>query len=188
MAMQLRPFEQDRSWLYTIIAELAGQVSSSWAVLLTCFKDDPADLPAKAGYERLFTSAGAGTLNMVEFFADMSHGKLDLGGSQVSGWHRLDAARSDYVGNVYPQPPGKLNRNGLLDAARAKATSDGVDLTQFVGVVVVGYNATDLCGWVGGMQALCDDLSLQPSLLGQEMGHGYGLDHARRDGSDDDYN
>jgi hypothetical protein len=37
------------------------------------------------------------------------------------------------------------------------------------------------------MAALCDSLSLSPSLLGQEMGHGYGLDHARLQGSTDDY-
>jgi hypothetical protein len=54
--------------------------------------------------------------------------------------------------------------------------------------VVCGYGQVDLCGWTGGMAALCDSYSLQPSLLGQEMGHGYGLDHARRDGSADDYN
>ena len=29
----------------------------------------------------------------------------------------MDRQRGDYVGNVYPQPDGKLNRNGLLDAA-----------------------------------------------------------------------
>jgi hypothetical protein len=179
--------ELDRSWLYSIIAELNGAVSSPWAVLLTCFKDDPIQLPAKTLYERLFTSAGAGTLNMVEFFSDVSHGKLDLSGTVVSGWHRLDRPRSDYVGNVYPQPVGKLNRNGLLDAARAQAALDGVVFSKFSGTVVVGYGSTDLCGWVGGMAALCDDNSLQPSLLGQEMGHGYGLDHARRDGSPADY-
>jgi hypothetical protein len=152
---------------------------SSWAILLTCFKDDPQTLPARSSYEPLFTTAGAGTLNMIECFADMSHGLLDLGGTQVFGWHRLDQKRAEY---------GKtLDRNGLLNAARAKATAAGVDLTKFQGVVVVGYDSTDLCGWVGGMAALCDDHSLQPSLLGQEMGHGYGLDHARLNGSTADY-
>ena len=52
----------------------------------------------------------------------------------------MDRPRGDYVGNVYPQPDGKLNRNGLLDAAKAAATAAKV--------------------------------------LGQEMDHGYGLDHA----------
>lgn len=179
--------ELDRSWIHALIAEIDGRVDSPWAVILTCFMDDPDELPARTLYERLFTTAGSGSLNMVEFFSDVSHGKLDLSGTEVFGWYRLDRPRSDYVGNVYPQPTGKLNRNGLLDAARAAATANGVDLTKFTGVVVVGHGSTDLCGWVGGMAALCDDNSLQPSLIGQEMGHGYGLDHSRRDGSPADY-
>jgi hypothetical protein len=162
-------------------------VPSPWAVLLVKFADDSNLDPDKAIYQKLFTSAGAGTENMVKFFGDMSHGRLDLSESKVFGWYRLSMNRSSYVGNVYPQPSGKLNRNGLLDAAKAIATAAGVDLTKFAGVVVSAYGSTDLCGWVGGMAALCDQHSLQPSLLGQEMGHGYGLDHARRDGSTDDY-
>ena len=69
----------------------------------------------------------------------MSHGRLDLSGSRVFGWYTLSARRSDYVGNVYPQPAGKLNRNGLLDAGKAAATAAGVDLTRFDGVVVSAY-------------------------------------------------
>lgn len=182
------PLQLDKGLLAEILAELAGRKRSSWAILLTCFKDDPAALPARTKYERLFTTAGGGTLNMLAYFADMSHGKLDLRGSKVFGWHRLDTKRADYVGNTYPQPAGKLNRSGLLVAARAKAVAAGVNLSGFDGTVVVGYGSTDLCGWVGGMTALCDDNSLQPSLLGQEMGHGYGLDHARLHGSTKDYN
>ena len=165
----------------------ATTIPTPWAVLLVKFADDPNPDPDKTIYERLFTTAGAGTDNMVKFFADMSHGQLDLSASKVFGWYRLSANRSSYVGNVYPQPAGKLNRNGLLDAARAVAAAAGVDLSKFSGVVVSAYGSTDLCGWIGGMAALCDQHSLQPSLLGQEMGHGYGLDHARRDGSPDDY-
>jgi hypothetical protein len=173
--------------LERVLDELTGRTWSPWAVLLVCFDDDPEDLPALDEYERLFTSAGAGTLNMVEFFRDMSHGKLDLGGSHVYGWYRLSVRRDVYVGNVYPQPAGKLNRNGLLDLAKSTAAGAGIHLDDYAGVCVSAYGGTDLCGWVGGMAALCDSNSLQPSLLGQEMGHGYGLDHARREGSTDDY-
>jgi len=45
---------------------------------------------------------------------------------------------------------------------------------------------TDLFGG-GGKQAVCDNGSMTPSLLGQEMGHGYGLEHARANGSETDY-
>jgi len=178
-----------------ILAKLAATLDrrqlSPWAVIAVAFKDDPADLPALDLHRRLFTGAGTGHLNMVDFFHDMSHGKIDTSGTEVFGWYRLDVNRDTYVGNVYPQPAGKLNRDGLLAAGKAKAVADGVQLNDFDGVVVCGYAdakvGTDLCGWLGGMAALCDQNSLQPSLLGQEMGHGYGLDHARRDGSADDY-
>ncbi|MFN8222540.1 MAG: hypothetical protein U0R50_04740 [Gaiellales bacterium] len=163
------------------------RVSSPWAIVVVTFKDDPKPSSSLAKYEAVFTSTGEGTLNMVDYFWEMSHGMLDLSGTKVFGPYVLDRPRADYVGNVYPQPAGKLNRNGILDLAKATATTAGVDLTQFAGVVVCGTPQLDLCGWVGGGAALCDDLSLQPSLLGQEMGHGYGLDHSRRDGSLDDY-
>ncbi len=175
-----------RPWLREVLSSLHETVRSPWAMLLICFKDDPKRLPGKAHYERLFTSKGAGSFNMPRYFRDMSHGKLDLDDSEVFGWLRLDVPRSTFVGNVKPQPAGKLNRRGILDAARAKAAADGIDLAGFAGTVVCGYGALDLCGFLGGMAVLCDT-SIQPSLLGHEMGHGYGLSHARRSDSDADY-
>jgi hypothetical protein len=158
-----------------------------WAILVVTFKDDPTPSSSLARYEAVFTAAGAGTLNMVDYFDEMSHGLIDVSGSKVFGPFVLNRPRADYVGNVYPQPAGKLNRNGVLDFAKATAVAAGVDLSKFSGVVVCGTPLLDLCGWVGGFAALCDDASLQPSLLGQEMGHGFGLDHSRLNGSLDDY-
>ena len=180
-------YRGDLSWIVSIIGLLTLRESSPWAVLVVSFNDDPTPSSSLTGYQQLFTGTGTGTMNMVDYFADMSHGKLDLSGSQVFGPYVLNRPRSDYVGNVYPQPAGKLNRNGVLDLAKATATAAGVNLAAFAGVVVLGTPALDLCGWVGGFAALCDDGSDQPSLLGQEMGHGYGLDHSRLNGSDADY-
>jgi hypothetical protein len=166
---------------------IVRRIWSPWAILLTCFQDDPpfAQLTPIDHYKKLFTSAGANTMNVVNCFSDMSHGKLDLSGSQVFGWYRLTTKRSNYIGNVSYQPAGKLNREGLRDAAKAAAVAAGVPLTNFAGVCVASPDTTDLCGWVGGMAALCDDNSLSPSWLGQEMGHGYGLNHARMEGDEE---
>ena len=113
----------DYSWLHDIIVAIHGGAPSNWAILCVCFKDDPVTLPPLDHHRKLFTNEGAGTMNMVEFFSDMSHGQIDVGESKVFGWYRLDRLRGDYVGNVYPQPDGKLNRNGFLDAAKAAATA-----------------------------------------------------------------
>ncbi len=183
----LEQYRGDISSITSLVGILTRREFSSWAILVVSFHDDPAPSPSLTGYQNVFTGAGAGTMNVVDYFEDVSHGKLDQSGSTVFGPYVLDRPRTDYVGNVYPQPDGKLNRNGLLDLAKATATTNGVDLSKFAGVVVCGTPSLDLCGWTGGFAALCDDASIQPSLLGQEMGHGYGLDHSRLNGSDADY-
>jgi len=75
----------------------------------------------------------------------------------------------------------------VLNAGRAAALAKKVDLAAYAGVVVCGYAQLDLCGFVGGMAALCDTSSLSPDLLGQEMSHGYGSDHSSLDGSPLEY-
>jgi hypothetical protein len=158
-----------------------------WAILLTKWSDDDSEPRSLSFYRDLFTETGKGTSNMVDFFDTMSHQTVDITGSKVHGWFTLNRARADYVGNTYPQPAGKLNRDGLVDLAKSTALSHGVDLSKFSGVVVVMNTETDLFGALGVREALCDPKSLMPMLLGQEMGHGEGLDHSRVDGSTEDY-
>lgn len=95
----------------------------------------------------------------------------------------LDQKRADYSGSQVSMA-GKINRVELIEVAKTKA---GVQLSKFAGVLVSVLGATDLFGLTNGMAAVCDSTNLQPSLLGQEMGHGYGLAHARKDASEDDY-
>lgn len=73
--------------------------STPWAILLCKFSDDASEPQPRQYYEKLFTQTGSGSLNMVDFFSDASHGQLDLSGSQVFGWLTLDKARSDYTGS-----------------------------------------------------------------------------------------
>jgi hypothetical protein len=154
-----------------------------WAVLLCKFNDRPDEPHPKSFYEKLFTEAGIGTQNMLDYFHENSHGTLDLRGSQVFGWLTLDQNRADYVGSGANQQ----GRQDLVDWAKQKAKAAGVDLSRFFGFVVSLNVPTDLFGQLGGDTAVCDLDSLEPSLLGQEMGHVYGLDHSRLEGSTADY-
>jgi M6 family metalloprotease-like protein len=124
---------------------------SPWAILLCKFNDDNSEPYPRQRYEDLFTSAGNGKFNMVDFFRDMSHGKLDLNGSQVFGWYTLDKKRSDYTGSGINQQ----GRADLITWARQAATDDKVDLSKFFNVVVCLNVETDLYG--GDAGAVCDD-------------------------------
>jgi len=161
-------------------------ISSPWAILLVQFSDQTDNWPSISKYEELFTSTGSGKLNMVDFFVDMSHGKIDLSGSRVFGPYTLSNKRADYIGNA-PHQDGKVNRGELLDAAKSLATAAQVPLGNFAGVCVSCLGQVDLCGFPGGMAAICDTASLDVSGPPQEMGHGYGLNHSRRYGSSADY-
>lgn len=160
--------------------------STPWAILLTKWNDMPAEPKSRPFFEKLFTTAGAGTFNMTDYFKTMSHGAIDLAGSEVFGWNTLDQAQGTYVGNSKPAD-GQIDRDGLVAAAKAKAIEAGVKVSKFYGVVVVMNTLTDLFGVLGGQAAVCDPGSFEPTVLGQEMGHGYGLQHSRVDGSSADY-
>ena len=164
-------------------------IKSPWAILLVKFKDDNSPLPNLNIYNDLFTSTGNGKMNMIDFFKDMSHGKLDTNASQLFGWYTLDQNRAEYNGDGSNQAHqnGKINRNELFEVSKNKAIGAGVNLNNFAGVVVSVLGTCDLFGLTGRMGAVCDSNSLQPSLLGQEMGHGYGLDHARIQGFENNY-
>src|SRR5215467_14105175 len=150
--------------------------ASNWAVLRCKFADDTTTPLADSHYQRLFAAAGNGSSNMVDFFSAMSHGTLDLGGSQIFGWFTLPIDKAAYVGNA-AAGPGQYDRNALVALCENTAASNGVNLGAFNGTLITMNGSVDLFGYVGGMKAFCDSNSLSPSPLGQEMGHGYGLDH-----------
>jgi hypothetical protein len=180
-----------------LFSGLLARQRSPWLVVVIRFEDDPPILVSDtvhsgkngdvlAYHRRLFTKAGTGTMNMVDYFLDNSHGKIDVSDSEVVGVYTIPYQRADYIGNV-PAQPGKINRGGVLNAGKAAASAHKIPLTAYSGVVVCGYTQLDLCGFVGGMAALCDRDSLSPDLLGQEMGHGYGSMHSGLDGSTAEY-
>ena len=176
--------------LFPTIEKLISMIQSPWAIILCKFNDNNSEPYIRQRYEDLFTNSGVDKMNMVTFFRDMSHGVLDLSGSQVFGWYTLDKKRSEYVGSGAKE--GQQGRKDLITWARQAAIADNKDLNKFFSVVVCMNVQTDLYG--GPYGVVCDDgrdrdngmSSLSPSLLGQEMGHAYGLFHSRADGSTED--
>lgn len=96
---------------------------------------------------------------------------------------------TDYLGDSTPD----LGRGALVTWGQQAAAAKQDNLTGFFNYVVVMNVPTDLYGSTTGVAT--DDgrnpdigvSSLSPSLMGQEMGHGYNLNHSRIEGSGDDY-
>jgi hypothetical protein len=157
------------------------QQQRPWAVLLCKFSDQSSEPRPRWFYENLFTSAGVGLNNMVDYFRLYSHGSVDIGGSQVIGWLTLPRTLSEYTGSGV-NPAG---RQQLIQWARDTATANGVNLGNYFNVVVCTNVPVDLFG--GGNGMVIGGSGLLPSAIAQEMLHGWGLDHSRADGSDVPY-
>lgn len=169
-------------------------MATPWAILLCRFNDDATpDIYPRRRFEEIFTAQGHGKWNMVDYLSDVSHGRLDLSGSTVfppnGGFYTLTQNSTDYLGDNTPA----YGRGALQAWARAAAAANGDDLSGFYNIVVVTNTPADLFGSLDGVST--DDgrskvsgmTSLSPSILGQEMLHGYGVDHARIEGSVADY-
>lgn len=157
-------------------------MQTPWGILLCKFQDDTTTEPfERKRYEEIFTSSGNGKSNMVEFFRDVSHGNVDVSGSEVLGWLTIPKNRSAYEGSGL-NPQGRLD---LITWAKDAAVAAGHQLDKYFSVVVCMNVGTDLCGGPSGV--ICDGGSVSPHVLGQEMGHAYGLNHSRADGSTADY-
>ena len=155
-------------------------MKSSWAVILCKFTDGDDEPFPMQRYLDLFTVNNTGSKwNMIRYFSDCSHGQLDLTGTQVFGWFKLNKSVADYNG------PGG-GRAQLIQWARAAAVAKGVNLDPFFSTIVCTNRWKDI-GSVGSGVVSQGPLTLNPQLLGHEMGHVYGLNHSRMDGSTADY-
>jgi hypothetical protein len=100
---------------------MVNQNQTPWAVLLCKFKDDPPNDPTDPPtpievFRKFFTTEGAGTFNSVRFFSDMSHGSVDLSGSQVFEGLTIDASRAEIM-----QLSGPDGLNRMIFLARKAA-------------------------------------------------------------------
>jgi hypothetical protein len=149
--------------------------------VLTCkFKDDLSEPISRLQYLRIFTRAGDGTPGMTEFFSTISHDRLDMSRADVFGPYVFDKVRSDYKNK--PE-----SRNEIKAWALQLAKDQKLDLSKYVHVVVAMNVSTDLFGGPDFVGTVCCPPKTTPALLGQEMGHAYGLAHSRVAGLKVDY-
>lgn len=151
--------------------------------------DEPID---RATAQERFTAVRRGTMNVVDWFDDNTHGNVDMSDNEVFGWLELNDSVDDYNTN---RANGTYSRWSIIDLGRAAAAAAGIDLSPFVAVVVVTNVEVDLFGGTGGVCCTASTVGKQfweiqtaPSVLCQEMIHGLGIyNHTRRHGSDADY-
>jgi hypothetical protein len=143
-------------------AQLIG--ATPWAVIKCKFSDQPQEPAFDAG---LFT----GNNGMLGYWRDVSYGIISLNGTTVHGWYTLPYTLAEAKTKSRQE-----NIDGCIEAAE----DQGVDLSQYYGVVAI-INAQLDSGAQGIGRVLLDPLSWFPTFAGHEMGHGYGLDHSYDD-------
>jgi hypothetical protein len=141
-------------------------------------------------YQQFFTQVGAGTFNSVSYWDTMSHGSVDVSGTQVFPC-QLDITSADALGMGLS---GYQYQEALFKRAKAAlAQQHGVDWKDFY-AVALSFQSPDYgdqggC-FDGGPGVFSDIRYVRTNGMeswGQEMGHAFGLDHSRREGSDVDY-
>ena len=92
------------------------------AFLLVKFQGSNAEPMTNAAAVQMFTAAGRGTMNVVDWFDDNTHGHIDMTGNAVFGWLQLTKAVGDYTGSgVNPQ-----GRQDIITWARPRQTLESI--------------------------------------------------------------
>lgn len=173
-------------------------ISTPWAVLLVKWAgtvDEPHSLDF---YQQVFTTAGRGKHNVIDYWSDVSHGNVDLSGNRVLGWFTIDKRREDWQAEFnrafaeLQKDPGSAKKAAEVDRIRREpvelakqaAAKAKIDLGKFYGVIMLTNIDTDEWGLDRTVAYSADHFDI--TNLCHEMGHGYGLDHSQ-DTSYQDY-
>ena len=169
--------------------------SQPWATILCRFQDE-GDTQSEAPiayFEGLMD-------RMDDYWQETSYSQIDLAGSVVEGWYDMGKPKSDYVETVEEdgKEKKKTKLGGLAEDCTQAAMDAGFDFEGFVGVNLM-YNEkpASWSGFGGGVYLDIDsqgnvlwDLTWMPpegwrhhSILGQEMGHAWGLPHSSGPGT-----
>lgn len=144
--------------------------AAKWSVLLCRFNDSGAPQRTAAYFRSMILTRGTGGL--ADYWDTVSVGGVNLAGSVVRGWYRM---------NVTEAQGQALDRWGRVDACRTAAststTAPYVVPSDHL-LAIITFPSIDLFGWNGGAFLPWD---VDVGAMAHETGHGLGLEHAFSD-------
>jgi hypothetical protein len=161
-------------------------ITSSWATDTTTLLNK---------YQLFFSSTGAHTSNMPNFFKTVSHNKIDLSNTRVFACvlNRTRAEAASLANGV--NTGGATYQNGTFHLAKQAFQQQwNIDPATFY-AIVVSFQWPDFGSqggpYDGGRGVFMDFryvVNNGSKRWGHEMGHAFGLDHSRADSSDPTFN
>lgn len=167
--------------------------SQQWATLLCKFNDVAAEPENLAFFQTLIGDQGGDPAfpSMDHFWRENSYEKLNLEGSVESDWRTLPGTQASYRevnGDGDTVPKFNLLAQDCADLHDGVVDFNGVDGIN----LMINGSIDTCCAWGGGETITVDeggstsfDMTWMPpfgyrnhDVLGQEMGHGFGLPHS----------
>ncbi len=182
-----------------LLSLIFGSVSKRfpWAVILCRFKGSTPDPVLEAPIEKFYREIFApGTGGLVEYWRDVSLGKIDISGSRVFGWIEVEIKRSEAGGTPNSMPSGPGRKRLVNYAINAIKQQEGEDaLNGFLGPIAIYTHNWSIDNvppgttwktpgffqfWIDGSaegNLVCLTPPHNGNITAHEMGHVFGMNH-----------